>query len=266
MAENSKIEWTDHTANLWWGCTEVHAGCDNCYASAWANRYGHELWGNDNPRKKIKSTFADLDRYQKQAKAENKISRVFVGSMMDIFEKVMPMIDHKGDRMIYTTDEIRFIFFDKVNNGLYPNLDFLLLTKRPSNINKYIPEHWLKNPPENVMFGASAVDQATFNTVVRQLKDVKGRKFLSLEPQLGPILPDGHFEEIIDWIIQGGESGPKKRPFKLGWARGMRDICDSHGVPYFFKQIDKVQLIPDDLQVRQFPEVRSILPIQQTNQ
>jgi len=51
MAQNSKIEWTTHTANLWHGCTKVHKGCDNCYAEALAKRWGNDVWGNDKPRK-----------------------------------------------------------------------------------------------------------------------------------------------------------------------------------------------------------------------
>lgn len=94
--QNSKIEWTNHTANLWWGCTEVHEGCDNCYA---------------------------------------------------------------------------------------------------------IEKHWTS----------------------------------------------------IDWVIQGGESGHHKRPFDLQWAYSMKAQCEAAGVPYFFKQIDKVQAIPEDLQIHQFP-------------
>ena len=52
MAENSKIEWTHHTANLWWGCTKVHAGCDNCYAETLSKRYGKDVWGKDKSRRK----------------------------------------------------------------------------------------------------------------------------------------------------------------------------------------------------------------------
>lgn len=55
MAKNTNIEWTDHTANLWHGCTKVHEGCNNCYAEALSKRYGHDIWGNDKPRKQIKS-------------------------------------------------------------------------------------------------------------------------------------------------------------------------------------------------------------------
>ena len=66
MAENSKIEWTDHTINLWWGCTKVHEGCDNCYAENLSDtRYKNNLWGEGKARKRIKSAFKDLNKYQK---------------------------------------------------------------------------------------------------------------------------------------------------------------------------------------------------------
>jgi len=67
MAKDSKIEWTHHTANLWHGCTKVHEGCDHCYAEALAKRWGHNVWGNDKPRKAIKSVWDDLQKYQKLA-------------------------------------------------------------------------------------------------------------------------------------------------------------------------------------------------------
>jgi protein gp37 len=263
MAQNSKIEWTHHTANLWHGCTKVHEGCDNCYAEALAKRFGSDIWGNDKPRKEIKSVWKDLAKYQKLAKEAGEMHRVFVGSMMDIFEKPMPLI---GSDLL--TGIIRSDFFTNIDNGLYPNLIFLLLTKRPSNINKYIPESWKSNPPANVMFGTSPVNQQTFNKLVPQLLEVNGKHFLSIEPQLGPI----EFSDVtkrsdalaqlgkkalngIDWVIQGGESGHHKRPFNLEWAYSMKKQCEAAGVPYFFKQIDKVQPIPEDLMVRQFPQL-----------
>jgi protein gp37 len=61
----------------------------------------------------------------------------------------------------------------------------------------------------------------------------------------------------IDWVIVGGESGPKKRPFNPDWARTIRDECQEAGVPFFMKQIDKVQPIPEDLLIREFPHVRA---------
>ncbi len=249
MAQNSKIEWTNHTANLWQGCTKVQEGCDNCYAESISKRWGNDVWGNDKPRKKIKGTWVELLKMQKKAKQAGEMHMVFVGSMMDIFEKPMPIIDANPE---FTTGVLRDMLFEQISNGMYPNLTFLLLTKRPSNINKYIPESWKKTPPENVMFGTSPVNQQTFESLVKQLKEVNGKRFLSVEPQLDKITL-GNLTGV-DWIIQGGESGHHKRPFNLDWARSMRDECSELGVPYFFKQLDKIQQIPEDLLIRNFPK------------
>ena len=254
MGQQTKIEWCDNTINLWWGCVAVHEGCNNCYAEALAKRWGNDVWGNDKPRKYIKSAWRELDKMQTNAKKEGKIHRVFVGSMMDIFEKPMPLIDSKGIEITnLNTGEIRDTFFKRISEHRYPNLRFLLLTKRPSNINKYIPESWKENPPENVMFGTSPVSQTTYKTLVRQLLEVNGKRFLSIEPQLDFISIPSDLYKGIDWIIQGGESGHHKRPFNLDWAYSMKQDCKDLNIPYFFKQIDKIQEIPADLMVRQFP-------------
>lgn len=271
------IEWTSgpngepgYTANLWWGCTEVHAGCDNCYARIFSHRYdgGNSLWG-DVKRRRINSVFPNLDKYQRDAEKVGEIHRVFVGSMMDIFEKSMPLMN-PVDRFKETGD-IRDELLFRIAEFRYPNLLFLLLTKRPSNILKMIPKKWTYDPPVNVMYGTSPVDQKTADTLIPQLMRVPGRTFLSIEPQLSEIdisdwfglyqHDDGAYalkvgsrwDNSPDWIIQGGESGHHKRPFDITWARSLRDQCAAAGVPYFFKQIDKVKEIPSDLLIRQFP-------------
>jgi len=259
--ENSKIEWTHHTANLWWGCTEVHEGCDNCYAKRLANRYGVG-WGIGSSRKMLKKSLTQFMGLQEKASAAGEIHRVFVGSMMDIFEKDMPLINHQGEPAIDASDgspigtaALRDQFFNEVVPSC-PNLLFLLLTKRPSNINKMIPEHWKTSPPDNVMFGASIVDQKTAIDVARHLNQVNGRLFYSVEPQISFINFDtGDLLSRVQWVIQGGESGPKKRPFNTDWARHTMAVCINRGIPYFFKQVDKVQEIPEDLKIRQFPEI-----------
>ncbi len=255
MGANSKIEWTDHTANLWWGCTHVHEGCDNCYAEAWSKRFdgGNTVWGNDAPRREIAKTFNDLKRYQKKAAELGEIHRVFVGSMMDIFEKPMPVIDSKGVIQPITTEHIRQKFFREIVPNS-PNLLFLLLTKRPSNINKYIPNQWYKSPPDNVMFGTSIVNQKTADTLLKQLIQVNGRLFISMEPQLDLVYLRSQYLDCLHWVIQGGESGPRKRPFNTEWAEFTKQQCETAKVPYFFKQIDKIQEIPEHLQIREFPK------------
>lgn len=287
MAKDTKIEWAHHTVNLWWGCTKVHTGCNNCYAETLANRWGKNVWGNDVPRRGVKSWASDLENYQQKAKEVNEVHRVFVGSMMDIFEKPMPMVDYKGDDIKvtgtihgpqpYMTHFLRNLLFDLIDRGKYPNLMFLFLTKRPSNINKYIPESWILSPPKNVMFGTSPVDQATADILIPQLLKVKGNRFLSVEPMLGPIdmkkylwVNQGEFchdcgasskepcDNVIcqfkplSWVIVGGESGPGKRPFDPEWARSIRDQCQAAKVPFFMKQMDKIKEVPEDLLIRQF--------------
>ena len=119
-----------------------------------------------------------------------------------------------------------------------------------------VPAGWLNEPPENIMYGTSLSEQAN-ETLVEQLIKVKGKHFLSVEPQLEFIkLKEEWFknpDHKIDWVIQGGESGHGKRPFDIAWAYAMRDQCKEFGVPYFFKQIDKIQEIPNDLLIREFP-------------
>lgn len=255
--KDSKIEWTHHTVNLWWGCEEVHDGCDNCYAKYFSDvRYKKGLWGSET-RLRIKKAFNDLDKFQKLAAQANEVHRVFIGSMMDIFEKSKPLsnpVDHYAE-----TDDLRQEFFTRIGMGLYPNLLLLLLTKRASNIPKMIPAGWMDEPPKNVMYGTSVSDQKTFDTLVPQLLRAPGKHFISMEPQIDEVrlvglkLIEAETGGKINWLIQGGESGHNKRPFAINWAYTMLRDCEYHGIPYFFKQIDKVQEIPEDLQIRQFP-------------
>lgn len=275
MVENSKIQWCTHTGNLWWGCTKVHEGCEMCYAETLSKRFGDNIWGNDNPRKEIKAIWKNLNRYQRLAKEAGEIHKVFIGSMMDIFEKPMPLIN-KGEILKYTTGDLRTTLFQSISFGEYPDLTFLLLTKRPSNINKYIPDAWKNNPPSNVMFGTSPSNQETANKLIPQLLKINGKKFLSCEPVLDEIdLTNIKINEersvnclsgkqtgdyfsfsdkpVIDWVICGGESGNNKRPFNCDWARKMRDDCKKYETNFFMKQVDKIQEIPEDLMIRQFP-------------
>lgn len=267
MAENSKIEWTHHTANLWWGCTKVHSGCDHCYAETLSKRWDFKVWGNDNPRREINSVWKDLHRFQKLAAAKGEIHRVFVGSMMDIFEKSMPLQKPTmvGKVIAHETGMIRSYFFEEIIPNS-PNLLFLLLTKRPSNINKYIPESWKANPPKNVLFGTSPANQETADILIPQLLQVNGGKFLSCEPLLGAIDMSKYlcehfiketgpetnvffcdkcgahdndknlYLEYIDWIIVGGESGHNARPMHRKWVQDIRRQCENAAVPFFFKQ------------------------------
>lgn len=233
MGEFSKIEWCHHTANFWIGCTEVSAECDNCYARMLAGRYGWAKWGNDQERRRTKLTVGKLKSWDRKAALVQERHRVFVNSLSDVCD-------------IYAEQEWRNDIVDASMQT--PNLDYLLLTKRPQNYGSMF------DLPTRNMWGGTTVGVKTSIARIRHLRNTDFRiKFLSVEPlleDLGDLDLSG-----IDWVIVGGESGTKKRPFNCDWARNIRDQCKEQGVAFFMKQVDKVQQIPDDLMIREFPKV-----------
>jgi protein gp37 len=143
--------------------------------------------------------------------------------------------------------------FHLIENGKYNNLVFLFLTKRPENIDLFIPQNWKTDSPKNVWFGASISNQETADNFTNILNCYKANNlFLSVEPQVD-FIELNHKISTFSWIIQGGESGHNKREFNIEWARSLRNECQDAKIPYFFKQIDKIQEIPRDLQIREFP-------------
>lgn len=287
MGKDSNIEWTDNTGNIWEGCTKVHDGCRNCYAETRDKRYNGKSenlhWGQNKPRRAVISFWNKIAGWQANAAHEGVYVKVFISSLGDIFEESKDL-EKPLDGMT-TTGELRDKFLKQINQGFYPNLIFLLLTKRPSNILSMVPQAWIdKHPPANVWFGTSISDQKTADKYTTQLlvatyKMGTRNAFLSVEPQIGPVSIAQTLDAMavtpfsdentgvdfarysagaISWVIQGGESGPNRRPFNLEWAREMKSSCKILDIPYFFKQIDKVrdkkEGIPVDLQVREFPD------------
>lgn len=281
MATNSKIEWLSplradgtaipgHTTNIWQGCEEIHDGCNVCYARKLTHRWGKELWGKDNPRMVTKSALEKLKNYQKDALALGEMHRVFVGSLMDICERPMNVVNWQGAKIYgddgsqLTTGYYRKQFFEVVPQ--YPNLLFLMLSKR-ANYRRYIPSAWNNNPPTNVMYGTSISDPKTLKTLLPKIKAVNGYRFLSIEPQIALI--DKIDLSGIDWVICGGESDVSKaRPFHDEWAIALYEECKAQRVPFFFKQTgtwlakkwglqsakgDDMKEWPEHLKIREFP-------------
>lgn len=266
MSENSKIEWTTHTFNGWWGCTKVHAGCKNCYAEAWDARWGGDHWGN-NPRRMILGEWSKPAQWNKAAADAGEIHRVFCSSMCDVFEDYEgPVVDQQGKRVEFTgkdTMGVRAGQFDYEGGKVYwsipalrervfaiieatPNLEWLLLTKRPENVRRMVPAQWLESWPKNVRTGTSPCDQSTADLCIPKLLNVPGPLFLSCEPLIGPIdfrkvpgfnLAGTRGVEIIRrmWVIVGGESG--ERPCDVAWIRSIVSQCKAASVPVFVKQM-----------------------------
>jgi len=233
MGSDTKIRWCDSTANFWLGCIEQSEGCRRCYARELViNRFGKNLWGpaKTTKRQRTKTPWANARTWNRQAKdkpgilGRDRPRLVFVGSLMDIFE------DHPD------ANDIRPEVWPLIREC--DNLDFLLLTKRPENIGRMLPDDWGKGY-RNVWLGTSVEDAKVANRI-GHLANVPARiRFISYEPALGklawhPTLEMYH--DKIHWIIYGGESGPNFREHDLDWARDMRDFCKTRAIAFFYKQ------------------------------
>jgi protein gp37 len=258
MGENSKIEWTDHTFNPWIGCSKVSAGCAHCYAEALMDRrMGMARWGDGGTR--VRTSVANWKKplkWNRDAKRSGKRARVFCASLADVFEDRPELVGWREE------------LFDLI--AYTPWLDWLLLTKRPENVGRMTKGTVAAGGHGgrlrfNMWLGTSVESQETADKRIPELLKVSAAvRFLSVEPMLGPVQIEERWLRgawdvswsvfpRIDWVICGGESGPGARPMNLDWARSLRDQCKAAGVPFFFKQVDKVQPIPDDLMIREFP-------------
>ena len=222
MAQNSKIEWTDHTWNPWLGCRKVSSGCKHCYMFRIQERYGQSP--TEIRRASLRAFEAPL-RWKKPAK-------VFTCSMSDFF--------------IEEADEWREEAWEIIRKT--PHLTYQILTKRPQNILKRLPADWGDGYP-NVWLGVSAEDQLVANVRIPILLSIPARvRFISFEPLLGPIyfldLLESEndskgsviFKEQIHWVITGGESGPKARKADPFWFNSIKNQCRIAGIPFFHKQ------------------------------
>ncbi len=248
MAADSKIEWTDHTFNPWVGCTKLSPACDNCYAEGWAKRAGRsELWDGRGARDRTTAAnWRGPVKWDADAAAAGVCAKVFCASLADVFD------NHREIQPEWRTDLWALI-------RATPNLDWLLLTKRPQNIAKMLPLDWGAGW-SNVWLGTTVENQTEADRrIPLLLATPAAKRFLSCEPLLGPV--DIRWTEVtvpgLDWVIAGGESGPNARPMHPDWARSLRDQCAATDVAFFMKQMGGKRKpfadIPDDLLIREFP-------------
>lgn len=215
MADNSTIEWTDATWNPVTGCTKVSVGCDNCYAETFAERF------RGVPAHPYEQGF-DLRFWPERLETPLRWKRprmVFVNSMSDLFHERVPpsYIQRVFDTMAAAHHHV-----------------FQVLTKRPGRMASIMRQLQPDALP-NVWLGAS-IETDHYTWRAGKVRDTPAAvRFLSLEPLLGP-LPSLNLDGI-DWVIVGGESGPRHRPIDLEWVRDIRDQSISRGVAFFFKQV-----------------------------
>lgn len=212
MPTKSTIEWTESTWNPATGCTKISPGCKHCYAERMSHRL--KAMGQPNYAEGFK-----LKTHEHALYTPLKIKRpqvIFVNSMSDLFHKDVP------------SKFIKKVFgvMDEASHHT-----FQVLTKRSGRLKQLSNKlHW----PDNVWMGVS-VESSKYTHRIDDLRRTGAKvKFLSIEPLLGSI-PNLDLSGI-DWVIVGGESGPKSRPMQPEWVMEIRDQCLDAGVPFFFKQ------------------------------
>lgn len=299
MVEKSNIEWTHSTFNPWQGCSKVSPGCAHCYAEQLVDiRFGRAKWGPQGTRTKTsESNWQQPLKWDRQAQKSGERHRVFCASLADVFEdwhgQVMshnkiplwkcdfcgltwegdlPAVRSNPPNVCCKPGELLPLTIDHLRQDLFalidatPNLDWLLLTKRPENITGMWPFVGLKH--SNVWIGTSVESQDQVSRVnhLVQSKDLASVLFLSCEPLLGPVYVGSRMKDI-DWVIVGGESGKQARPMETEWAELLRDQCAAFDVPFFMKQMggypDKqgdLASIPNELRIRQFPTLSEAKP------
>lgn len=227
MGQNSKIEWTHHTFNPWWGCVRVSPACKNCYAESWAKRVGVDVWGTTAERRFFSEKhWAEPFKWNREAAAAGERRRVFCASMADVFENRRDL------------DPWRAKLWPIIEAT--PALDWLLLTKRPQHVGRLV--RWGDRWPANVWLGTTAESQKWADKrIPLLLRYPAAVRFVSCEPLLDDLdvsrwLAPAGTGGGLNWVIAGGESGPKSRPMNPVWAESIRDQCSAAGVPFHFKQ------------------------------
>lgn len=212
MAVGSSIEWTESTWNPLTGCTKISPGCKHCYAERMALRL--QAMGQPNYANGFKLTLHE--RVLELPLRWKKPQVIFVNSMSDLFHKDVPLVYIQR-------------VFDVMNRAHWHT--FQVLTKRSARLAELDAKvEWTNN----IWMGVS-VENKDYAFRIEHLRQTDARtKFLSLEPLLGP-LSNLNLKQI-DWVIVGGESGPKARPMSGEWVVEIRNQCKKAGVPFFFKQ------------------------------
>ena len=212
MADRTAIEWTQATWNPVTGCSKVSPGCAHCYAETFAERWrgvpGHpyeqgfdfKLWPSrlNQPLRWKRSRI------------------IFVNSMSDIFHERIPL---PFLQQVFTVME-------EAHQHV-----FQVLTKRHERMAEVASQlPW----PKNVWMGVSIENKRWVSRADFLRRVPAAVRFISAEPLLGSL--DGLDLTDIDWLIAGGESGPKHRPTREEWIVDLQRKCRDSDTAFFFKQ------------------------------
>jgi protein gp37 len=234
MSDKSAIEWTDATWNPVTGCTKVSPGCAHCYAETFAERFrgvqGHpfeqgfdiKLW----PERLI------LPLRWKEPR------RIFVNSMSDLFHEAVPdeFIEKIFEVMTHANHHVFQVLTKRAERMAVWTGSKFSSSRDPTRLPEREQGNGTNPWPAHIWLGVS-VENQRFTSRIRSLKQTPALvRFLSVEPLLSPVNLESSMLDGIHWVIVGGESGPRARPVKPEWVSKIREQCERHQVPFFFKQ------------------------------
>ena len=232
------------------GCRPCSPACENCYAAAWAKRFGQSFEPHTTKQKPPRKGV------------------VFCGNMTDLF----------GEWVDETENPYHFIPVSCYND----QTAVLWLTKRAGKMAECLArgdkDFDYKDPLSNHYFGFTAENQEWYDKRFREARKIPGwaNWWISCEPLLGPInldLTDRHpitgsrgvIPHLPSWVVVGCESGPKRRPCKIEWVESIAQQCADADVPVFVKQLDiggkcvtDINQFPEHLRIRQVPWAEEI--------
>lgn len=260
MSENTKIEWADATWNPASGCTKLSPGCAHCYI---ASTPPFRMQGR---RFDSKTGSTDIQFHPDRLEAPLHWltpRRVFVNSLSDLFHEsirrdfivrvyatmvaadwhIFQLLTKRPERRQWLLEDPEFRRDVAGETARLINAMGLRPGRTTMNL-----AAWNSGAARNIWEGVTAENQRWANIRVPILLDTPAAlRFVSYEPALGPVdftaidkSPDDERtlgNAVLDWIIIGGESGPKARPFDIAWARGVVAQCQAAGVPVFVKQL-----------------------------
>ena len=164
MAENSAIEWTDATWNPVTGCTKISAGCDNCYAARFSERFrgvrGHPF--------EMGFDLTLRPQRLKQPLEWKRPRMIFVNSMSDLFHKDIPKAHI----------EAVFDTMERADWHVYQ-----VLTKRSSLMQRFVNERYRdRKAPRHIWFGVSLENAQAASRITHLQRANAAVRFLSVEP------------------------------------------------------------------------------------
>jgi protein gp37 len=253
LAETSGISWTDATFNPWIGCTRISPACDHCYAARDNER---RKWVSewDGPRRRTSDqNWNNARKWDRKADASGKPLKVFCASLADVFDNQVP-------------DEWRDDLWQLIRETT--NLRWMLLTKRIGNVTKMLPNDFAENFGHVGLMATVANQEEAERDIPKLLNAKLDHNVtwvgISVEPILGPVVLSFVFKEYerrmdaafhagagdwpgcgqamyassykLDWVISGGESGPRYRVLDMDWIRSLRDQCEINSIPFHHKQ------------------------------